>query len=354
MERAPLREADASAPVDDLLPRLLGIPAFGVAIPLVFGLYGSLGWTSPLAWMGQLLFLALSFALWHGNRHLLFATADRFDWLERPWLRVGRLALGIVLFTAPLTVAVLAAWARLSGAGAVDLDTTLAVVLTNVICVVFVAHVYETVLLVKQREADRVRVAEAERARIESELLALRRQIDPHFLFNCLNTMQSLVAEDPPRALRFNGSLAAMLRYLLDTSDRSLVPLTEELAFVERYAELCSLRFGEAFQLEIHKDAGWDQTHVPPTSLQLLVENALAHNALSTRAPLVVHVALDARGLSVQHARRPRPDSRGAGIGLENLRERVRLAYDGLVTVEADTDRFAVRVTSVAAREVLA
>jgi sensor histidine kinase YesM len=351
MERDAEPEA---APIDDLWPRAIGIPAFGIAIPLVFGLYGALPWTSPLAWLGQLLFLALSFALWHGNRHLLFATADRFDWLERPWLRVGRLALGIVLFTAPLTVAVLAAWARLRGAGLLDLDTTLAVVLTNVICVVFVAHVYETVLLVKQREADRVRVAEAERARVESELLALRRQIDPHFLFNCLNTMQSLVAEDPPRALRFNASLAAMLRYLLDTSDRQLVPLTDELAFVERYAELCSIRFGEAFRLEIEKAEGWDHTDVPPTSVQLLVENALAHNALSTRSPLVVHVALDARGLSVHHARRPRPDSRGAGIGLENLRERVRLAYDGAVSIDADAERFAVRVTSVASRAVAA
>lgn len=334
------------APLDDFWPRAICIPAFGIAIPLVFDLYGTLDLASPIAWLGQVLFLALAFSLWQGNRHLLFVTADRFDWLERPWLRVGRLVLGIVLFTAPLTIAVLAAWSHLRGQSSLEVNAFVGVVLTNVICVVFVAHVYETVLLVKQREADRLRVAEAERARVQSELLALRRQIDPHFLFNCLNTLGVLLAEDPARAQRFNASLAAMLRYLLDTSERQLVSATDELAFVRRYAELCALRFDDGFRLEVETHDGWDERALPPTSVQLLVENALAHNVVSTKSPLVVTVQLDREGVLVSHARRPREDSRGTGVGLLNLEERVRLAYGGRVEVTPTAERFDVRFTS--------
>ncbi|MBN8611860.1 MAG: histidine kinase [Deltaproteobacteria bacterium] len=340
------RALEGDAPIDDFWPRALGIPCFGVAIPIVFDLYGSLGPSSPIAWLGQVLFLALAFALWQGNRHLLFVTADRFDWLERPWLRVARLALGIVLFTAPLTVAALGAWSHLRGGPALETSAFVGVVLTNVICVVFVAHVYETVLLVKQREADRARVAAAERARVESELLALRRQIDPHFLFNCLNTLGALLAEDPSRAQRFNASLAAMLRYLLDTSERELVSAADELSFVRRYAELCALRFDDGFRLEVETHEGWERRALPPTSVQLLVENALAHNVVSTKSPLVVTVRLDGEGVLVSHARKPREGSRGTGVGLANLEERVRLAYGGRLEVTPSAERFDVRFTS--------
>lgn len=314
-----------------------------MAIPWLFGLYGDVAVGSPVFFLGQVMFLALSFALWQGNRWLLFVTADRFDWLDRPVHRVLRLLAGIVLFTVPLTVAVIAAWFHVGRGGLVDFATVQSVALMNVVCVVFVAHVYETVLLLKARESDVVRIAKAERALLESELLALRRQIDPHFLFNCLNTLGALVEEDRERALTFNQSLAGMLRYLLETGERVLVPLEHELAFVAQYATLMSLRHGEAFRLEISGTPAVGGL-VPPTSLQLLVENAVAHNRASQREPLVVRLELGACEVSVSHPKRPRPDSRGTGLGLKNLAERLRLAERGTLVVRNDADHFSVRV----------
>ncbi|MFT3712961.1 MAG: histidine kinase [Archangium sp.] len=336
--------SEPHVPVDDFWPRAVGIPVFGVGIPLLFDLYGSVSFPSPRWFLGQVLFLALAFAVWHGNRYLLFATADRFDWLERPWRRVGRLLLGIVLFTAPLTVAVLAAWFLLGRGEVVEGAARAAVmnvVLMNVICVVFVAHVYETVLLLKARESDLVRVAKAEQARTESELLALRRQVDPHFLFNSLNTLSALLDEDPARAKKFNESLAAMLRYLLDTSERQQVTLREELEFVGRYAELMTMRFGDAFRLEVRGDLV--DARLPPTSVQLLVENAIAHNRLSQHEPLSVVVQVEASVVSVSNPLRPRPDSRGTGVGLQNLAERLRLTSGAELSIER-ADHFVVRI----------
>ncbi len=327
----------------DLLARCIGIPAFGVAIPVVFGLYGAVPFASPMFFLGQIMFLALSFSLWQGNRWLLFMTADRFDWLERPLQRVLRLLAGIVLFTVPLTVAVIAAWYHVGRGELVDVVTVRGVALMNVVCVIFVAHVYETVLLLKARESDVVRIAKAERALLESELLALRRQIDPHFLFNCLNTLSALVQEDRDRALAFNQSLAGMLRYLLETGERTLVPLEHELAFVDQYATLMTLRYGDAFRLETVGERT-PRAFVPPTSLQLLVENAVAHNRASQREPLVVRVDLGTREISVSHVKRPRPESRGTGVGLKNLAERLRLVGDAALVVSDEADRFTVSV----------
>lgn len=316
---------------------------FGVAIAFVFGLYGDVPLGSPTWVLGQVMFLSLSLALWQGNRWLLFATADRFDWLERPMQRVLRLLGGIVLFTVPLTLAVVSAWFHVGRGEVVDVGTVRGVALMNVVCVVFVAHVYETVLLLKARESDVVRIAKAERALLESELLALRRQIDPHFLFNCLNTLGALVEEDRERALAFNRSLAAMLRYLLETSERELVPLEHELAFVDQYATLMSLRHGEAFRLERSGEPA-PEAFVPPTSLQLLVENAVAHNRASLREPLVVRLSLGSRDVTVSHPKQPRLDSRGTGVGLKNLAERLRLVGSGALVVSDEAETFSVFV----------
>jgi sensor histidine kinase YesM len=335
--------------IDDRRARLLGIPAFGTAIPFAFDLYGDLGARDALAWLGAALFLALSFAIWHGNRWLLFRSRTARAWLDAPVRRVVLLVAGIVLFTAPLTVCTMLAWSWLSG---VHVDVR-AVALVNVICVVFVAHVYETVLLIKERESDVVRVEKTERARAEAELLALRRQVDPHFIFNCLNTLQHLIDEDPARAKRFNQDFAAMTRYLLATSDRRTVPLEDEIAFVRRYAALLAIRFGDAFTLEItdHRDASSAPldaaaTALPPTALQLLVENAAKHNAFHARAPLVVRVDVFDDRVVVENARAPREGvaGAGAGLGLRNLAERVLLACGRALTVDDDGARFRVTV----------
>lgn len=338
-----------SLSVDDRWARVIGITAFGLAIPPAFDLFGPIAFGTSRFVLGQALFFALSFAIWHGNRFLLFRTATRFDWLERPWSRLLRLVGGIVLFTAPLTWVVISGWFRFIREVEAPPGTLVGVTLMNVICVVFVAHAYETVLLLKARESDALRLARAERARAEHELLALRRQVDPHFLFNSLNTLSALVDDDPLAARRYTEGLAAMLRYLLDTGDRHLVPVGDELAFLARWVELMRIRFGDAFRCEV-TGAPAPDTSVPPTALQLLVENALAHNRLSAREPLEVRVQLGPQAVVVSHAHRPKPGSEGTGTGLRNLAERLRLTGAAGFEVSSGSGEFSVRVPLVRGR----
>jgi sensor histidine kinase YesM len=325
--------------LDDRAARAVGIPAFALTIPPLTGLYGdgSSSWT--VWWLGFAYFTGLSFAIWHGNRWLLLRSRSSTDWLERPVRRIVLLLAGIVLYTAPLTLSALWAWSRVTG---IDLSPSQMreVTLANVICVIFVAHVYETVLLVKDRAADLVERERAERARVEAELLALQRQVDPHFLFNCLNTLQHLVESDPPRAVRFNQDLAAMMRYLLSSADRGVVSLEEEMAFVQRYVGLLRIRFGNGIALAV---AGEVRGAVPPTAVQCLIENVVKHNALSSEEPLLIEVEIADGALSVSNRRRPKAGGVSrVGVGLANLAERVRLSCGRALRIDAGPERFTV------------
>jgi hypothetical protein len=337
IEGAPLR-------LDDRLVRAIGIPAFGLAIPHPTGLFDGVSPREAAFWIGAVWFVALSAAIWHGNRWLLLEQRRHWDWFGHPVRKVATLLAAIVLFTAPLTVTSLAAWYAWLGEPA-RWPAIQTVVLVNVICVVFVTHVYETVFLIKERADDRLRVVALDRARVEAELAAFLAQVDPHFLFNSLNTLGHLIATDPPRAAAFNDHLAELQRYLLRQRGRALVPLAEELGFLGDYLALMRIRFGDALVVEL-RDEGADRAAlVPPTALQLLVENALKHNELGAGRPLAIEVRLGPDAIVVENERRPRRTARAsAGIGLANLDERVRLATGGRIEIAEQGGRFAVTV----------
>ena len=172
--------------------RLIGIPFFGIAIPNVTGLFGSLNWRDPIYWLGYLYFIALAFMIWQGNRYLLFRTRKRFTWFDKPIEKLILLFMNNIFFTSPLTIAWLCLWYRAAGFAAIKWDNILIVTLVNVICVLFVTHVYETVFMVKEQQGEQLKNARLSKAKAEAELEALRSQIDPHFMFNSLNSLSYL------------------------------------------------------------------------------------------------------------------------------------------------------------------
>jgi hypothetical protein len=344
--RAPT-ESDRG-PIDDRLVRAIGIPLFGLAIPRLTGLVDGLGLGDPIAWLGNALFVALAAAIWHGNRWLLFEQRRRLGqgrgWFDHPAQKVMMLLAANVLYTVPITIVGLLLWYALSRAPA-DVDVIRTVVLIDVICVVFVSHAYETVFLVKERETDLVRVAQLDRARVEAELNGFLAQVDPHFLFNSLNTLGHLIETDTSRARRFADMMGDLYRYLLRQRGRRVVPLDDELAFVREYAELMQIRLGSALRLVVVDRRGAARPTIPPTALQLLVENAIKHNAASETEPLVVEIEIDAGSVRVHNRRHPRRSLLPSeGVGLKNLAERVRLATGERLVVTSDDDAFTVVV----------
>ncbi len=177
------------------------------------------------------------------------------------------------------------------------------------------------------REAS-VHAERLEKETAVARLDSLRRQVDPHFLFNSLNALTGLVEEnDPARAVRFIRQLSQVYRYVLDSSGQELVPLADELRFAESYLFLQKTRLGDALAVEMDLlPAAVAPFFVPPLALQLLLENIIKHNTAFQADPLRLRVALDAGGgsLTVRNTLRPRCLGPGEslGMGLKNLAAR--------------------------------
>ncbi|MEO8527168.1 MAG: histidine kinase [Caldimonas sp.] len=332
----------------------IGIPAFGLAIPLLTGLYGTLTPADFAFWAGCFYFVGLSAAIWLGNRWLLLQQRRHLDWFAQPARKLMMLIAANVLYTAPLTVAWIAGWYRLLGLP-IDVSALQLVALTNVICVVFVTHAYETVFLIRERETDMTRFERLERSRVEGELAALTAQIDPHFLFNSLNTLGHVIAHDPVRARDFCDRLAEVYRYVLACRGQQLVSVRDELEFVHNYYALLALRFGSAIELVVdtqiqgaHPPSD-DRSRIPPLALQTLLENAVKHNRFDAAFPLGMRLSRLGDAVRFTHEKRPRSSSRpGAGVGLANLDERCRLLTGRGLDIDRAGTHFAVTVPLVA------
>ena len=176
---------------------------------------------------------------------------------------------------------------------------------------------------------------------LRSHYEALKKQLDPHFLFNSLNTLQSLINFDPGKAGDYVQQLSSVLRYTLQ--NKEVVTLADEMACVRDYCAMMQIRYGDNLKVEIEVDPKYGKYKVLPFAIQGLVENAIKHNVVSSKQPLVIHIVTDDEArLKVSNLRQPKLDDRGNGIGLANLAERYRLQWDKEVLVCDDGTRFEV------------
>lgn len=172
------------------------------------------------------------------------------------------------------------------------------------------------------------------------QLSSLKNQLNPHFLFNSLNTLSWLINEDKEKSQRYLQKLSQVLRYSLSMQEQLLVPLKEELTLVDSYIFLLQIRFGN--NLQIIKDIENVQFKIPPLSLQLLIENAIKHNVISTTLPLSIWIELNSNELIVRNLYSPKASSKGTGIGLVNLNERFKILVSKEVTIEQNEKEFRV------------
>jgi sensor histidine kinase YesM len=326
--------------------RLIGIPFFGLAIPHVTGLFEKLVPSDALYWIGHLFFITLAGLIWQGNRYLLFRTRQRFTWFDKPIEKLILLFVNNIFYTSPLTIAWLCLWYRWIGFESPKWEVIQVVTLVNVICVLFVTHVYETAFMVKEQQGEQIRNAELLRAKAEAELTALKNQIDPHFMFNSLNTLTYLIKSDPAKAHSFTENLAEVYRYILSQKDQTFVLLEDELLFTRQYTDLLHLRFGNA--LIIHKtfNGTIEKDYlIPPTSVFVAFENAVKHNELSERVPLHITLkVLDHRLLISNSINEKQNRSHSSKIGLKNLDERFRIVTGNGIVTQHDERTFTVEL----------
>ncbi|WP_165929325.1 histidine kinase [Flavobacterium hiemivividum] len=174
---------------------------------------------------------------------------------------------------------------------------------------------------------------------------SLKNQIDPHFLFNSLNVLSSLIEENPDNAQRFTTSLSKVYRYVLEQKDKELVPVEEELAFAKTYMNLLKMRFEDSLDYELTTTNINPEAKVVPLSLQLLLENAVKHNVVSAQKPLCIRIYVDNGYLVVQNDYQKKEvlqDRRG--VGLQNIISRYAIITNRKVTIAQDEKTFTVKI----------
>jgi sensor histidine kinase YesM len=172
----------------------------------------------------------------------------------------------------------------------------------------------------------------------QSQLMGLKSQVNPHFLFNSLNTLSSLIAEDEKEAEAFLNEMSKVYRYMLRGDDEQLVPLQTELRFIESYIHLLDRRFGQSLQVQINVQEEDKQKLIPPLSLQVLIENAFTQNSMSKTEPLVIRICSDGNEVVVRNNRKPKAISNAIDFesGLDNLVVKYRLLNDAQVVIKDD------------------
>jgi sensor histidine kinase YesM len=330
--------------LNDIGFRVILIPFFGISIPIITQMIPQQAFTTWQFKFSYLYTIFIAFVIWEGNRFLLFSLRSYFDWLNKPVKKIIALLLSVSFYTIPVSALLLVGWYYFFNNGQVHWNKVFEATLIIMICVVFITHVYETVFLVKQTETDKVKKEQLERSKAEAEFQALKNQIDPHFIFNSLNTLSHLIEEKPLKARAFNDSLADVYRYILHNRERTLVVLHEEMDFVNDYFLLLTIRFESAVQLRVEiSDEIKNTTLIPPISLQLLLENAIKHNEFSDENPLIITIECKGGQLMVSNdIRKKRLRKESSKIGLQNLNERYRLTANNSITVNDTGKEFIV------------
>lgn len=174
---------------------------------------------------------------------------------------------------------------------------------------------------------------------------SLKNQIDPHFLFNSLNVLSSLIEENPDNAQRFTTSLSKIYRYVLEQKDKDLVSVEEELQFAKIYMDLLKMRFEDSLTYEVDNDVPNPEARVVPLSLQLLLENTVKHNVVSQKRPLHIKITVDNDMLCITNNYQKKEVLQGKqGVGLQNIISRYGIITKRKVLITQSENEFTVKI----------
>ena len=328
----------------ELYSFLFSMPLIDVALNQV--LYGNRLWSDNRIWLISfpLIFLIGTLS-WYS--HILYAdyVERKYPGLDQSRQRVFRKAL--VLFFV-MTPSVLLIFFVYDYFGILGYELRRFDLLEGGIIGLSVNLIFETLyesdyVLSKLKESviERKRLQESA---LQQEFAALKGQVNPHFLFNCFNTLSSLIVEDKQKAEVFLNELSKVYRYLLRSNENGVSTVQNEIKFIDSYYQLLRTRHGDAVELNIEIDKRYDPYLLPSLSLQLLVENVVKHNVLSKNRPLVIDIFTTAGNkLVVNNNLQRRTVKVPSGkVGLQNIRTKYELLGQPGFQVMEDRNNFTV------------
>lgn len=285
-----------------------------------------------------LLYVLLNFQFW---------AVERLRHHSKGTLMVLLGSLGLVVVLSPCFARL--HWELFEGQGPLNLYLTIFFVkdlILLIITLLFTALIYtwhksrETILLNQQLKMES----------LENRYEALKNQVDPHFFFNSLNTLNGLIGYDDDKAHKYVEQLSSVFRYTIQS--KHVITLENELDFVKSYIYLMKIRYHDALCVEFDLDEAYNKYCIIPFGLQLLVENAIKHNVVSGKYPLLIRIETTPdHSVKVINNIRPKVDHAGTGIGLSNLNERYRLLFDRSITIRRENACFEVELPLIGENE---
>ena len=223
--------------------------------------------------------------------------------------------------------------------------TTVYFLFANVsIVVLALSEAYFIILLRKMKTAEMENI-QLKEERAKAELASLKEQISPHFLFNTLNSLSSVIrTEKKTDSIDFVENMSQVYRYILDSESNDTVEISEELEFLDAYSFLLKKRFGENLQIKVNIDEYLKKHKIPPMALQILIENVVKHNKLSSVNPIFISIDNREDYLYVQNNINKKKAVDGHGVGLANLNKRYKMIADCEIEITQSTEQFLVKL----------
>ena len=317
-----------------------------LCVMLNYLLYGNRIYSDYRIWLYSFpVIYVQGFISWYLHIVVMYWLRIKFPLLQETTLRLLILAMAHVAMTFLTFVALFYTYDALHFLD-YELDSSkLRLCLFIAIALTMVATtMWEASYIFKQWKHSVAEKEKLEQLTIQQEFDALKSQVNPHFLFNCFNTLSSLISEDRKQAEVFLNELSKVYRYLLRNNENGLSTLKSEIEFIDSYYRLLQTRHGEALQMTIEVDKKYEQYLLPSLSLQLLIENSVKHNQLSKTRPLLIDVFTTAgKKLIINNNLQPRiikgPSNR---IGLGNIRSKYSLLGQNGFQVLEDGKTFSV------------
>ncbi|MEZ4721398.1 MAG: histidine kinase [Flavobacteriales bacterium] len=216
--------------------------------------------------------------------------------------------------------------------------------LASITITITITSVYEAVYSLKQWKQSSIETEQFKKASMQAQLETLKNQVNPHFLFNSLNTLTSIIHDEPDKAVEFVQKLSKVYRYILEIKDKELITLREEMECIESYKFLLQMRFGENVRFDINIPEERLSDHIIPLSAQILLENAIKHNVVSTGKPLQIRMHIGTSGgLIVSNNLQKKSVVNGSTqTGLANIKSRYQLLTGQSVEVITTLEKFSV------------
>lgn len=283
---------------------------------------------------------------WLGHAYIQGKIEKKYNWLEFPKQRFILTVISIVAYSL-FAYAVVQVLMHLIITGQSPIETIKGVMNSYMLPLVIsfaVSLITGTIGFFIGWKNSEIKQEQLKIEMLEYKYEALKNQINPHFMFNSLNVLTELIYEDKDQAVEFINKFSDIYRYVLDSRDKEVRPLNDEMNFIKKFVFLLKIRFEDKLNVDINFDVKENQ-RIVPLAIQLLVENAVKHNEISTQNPLSISIVKKGEYIVVQNSiQRKSVREEGNGIGLSNLKSQYRYFSENEVVVEETADIFKVKI----------